>query len=103
MITKSFAANSLLLCSGGFIVSYNLNLISVCKPDVNVNFKRIVKGPNGQPTAVDFSGNNYGIRTENVTFFQGSAYFNGHSKLVIEPLRPSAKDEGVMIIKFKYK
>ena len=75
-----------------------MDSFSVCKPDVSINFERQINR-----RAVDVSGNNYKITTRGVRFVGGTAVFNGRSKLNIEPLRPSAKDEGVLIIKLRYR
>ncbi|XP_060587828.1 protein PIF-like [Ruditapes philippinarum] len=65
-----------------------------CKPDVVINFDK------GVPE--DVSGNNNKIHAEGVSMYRGAAYFRGHSRLVIDRLRPSKYDEGVLIIKLKF-
>ena len=71
------------------------HLSTGCEPDVRISFDR--------NQTKDISGNNYQIYNENVRVFNGAGYFNGKARLLIEPFRPSANDEGVLIVKLRYK
>ncbi|XP_045175766.2 protein PIF-like [Mercenaria mercenaria] len=66
-----------------------------CKPDVKLTFDR--------DQIKDISGNNYRIYSEGVSVYRGAAYFRGNSRLVIDRLRPSKNDEGVLIIKMRFR
>jgi len=69
--------------------------ISVCRPDVVIHFD---KGK-----IEDVSGNKYKIYAERVTPYNKAAYFRGNSKIVIPALKPVPYDEGVTIIKMKFR
>lgn len=68
---------------------------SVCKPDVVLHFDT--------GRIEDASGNGYKIYAEKVTPYNKAAYFNGDSKIVIPPFKPVPYDEGVTIIKMKFR
>ena len=68
--------------------------ISVCKPELKLNFNRGIR---------DISGNNYRVVARHVRLFRGAAYFRGNSKLIVEPFRPKLNDDGTLIIKLKYR
>lgn len=76
------------------MVTFFLSL-SVCKPDVVMHFDT--------GRIEDVSGNGYQIKAVNVVPYNKAAYFKGDSKLVIPPLRPVPYDEGVTIVKMKFR
>lgn len=70
-------------------------IFSVCRPDVVLHFDT--------GKIVDSSGNKYKIHAENVVPYKKAAYFKGNSKLVIPPFKPVPYDEGVTIIKMRFR
>ncbi|KAL4224774.1 hypothetical protein ACF0H5_015471 [Mactra antiquata] len=66
-----------------------------CKPDLVLTFD--------DGKIVDTSGNNNRVRAHRVKTGKGAAYFGGGSRIVIDPLKPSQYDEGVLIIKMRYR
>ena len=68
--------------------------LPVCKPDLKLNFDNGIR---------DISGNNYRVVARRVRLYNGAAYFRGNSKLLVEPFRPKANDDGTFIVKLRYR
>ena len=76
------------------ILNYDLFYLPVCKPDLKLNFDNGIR---------DVSGNNYRVVARRVRLYNGAAYFRGNSKLLVEPFRPKANDDGTFIVKLRYR